>query len=135
MEDKGFMKKFGMLLICVCLLVGCHFKTSQSTSMQSYQEPQNRTVYKYQDFLLFIYKENQEDSGFSFQFELNEVGIGDYAKYIDNSYHQATCSLSMQKDCVLTFTFEKDVVIVEATEEDDFLGADLSGHYVLGSVK
>lgn len=125
------MKKFGMLLMCACFLIGCHFKTSQSTSIQSNQEAQSRAVYQYQDFLLYIDKENQENDGFSFQFELNGVGIGDDAKYTDSSYLQATCSLSMQQDCILTFTFDKDAVVVEATEVDKFLKADLSGYYVL----
>lgn len=125
------MKKFGMLLICTLLLMGCRYQVSQSASVQKYKEPQIKTIYQYQDFLLYIVEDQQKSDGFSFQIELNGTGIGDYAKYTDASHHQATCTLSMQPDCQLTFTFEKNEIIVKATEEDNFLGTDLSGHYVL----
>ena len=69
--------------------------------------------------------------GFTFEFELNQSGIGDFATYQDDSHQQATCILSHQKDCQLTFTFGKDYVIVKTTDEENYLSADLSGHYVL----
>ena len=109
--------------------MGCH--PHQSVVENEITSSTKQDVYQYQDLLLFIDKKAFQQDGFSFQIELNGVGIGDFAVFTDQSHHQATCILSSQKDCQLTFTFEEDCVIVKATKEDDFLGADLSGHYVL----
>ena len=123
------MKKWGLALICALLLMGCHPR--QSVVENEITSSTKQDVYQYQDLLLFIDKKAFQQDGFSFQIELNGVGIEDFAVFTDQSHHQATCILSSQKDCQLTFTFEEDCVIVKATKEDDFLGADLSGHYVL----
>ena len=113
------MKKCVMFLICVFLLVGCQVHSSQPLSSQ------------YHDYLLYIYENDEKQKGFTFEFELNQSGIGDFATYQDDSHQQATCILSHQKDCQLTFTFGKDYVIVKTTDEENYLSADLSGHYVL----
>ena len=63
------------------------------------------------DYLLYIYENDEKQKGFTFEFELNQSGIGDFATYQDDSHQQATCILSHQKDCQLTFTFGKDYVI------------------------
>ena len=126
MEGTWAMKKWGLALICALLLMGCHH--NQSIMNQEIDLSTKQYIYQYQDLLLYI---NQGKDGFSFQIELNEVGIGDYAIFTDRSHQQATCVLSSQKDCQLTFTFEEDYVIVKTTKEDEFLGVDLSGHYVL----
>ena len=58
------MKKFGMLLICTLLLMGCRYQVSQSASVQKYKEPQIKTIYQYQDFLLYIVEDQQKSDGF-----------------------------------------------------------------------
>ena len=125
------MKKCVMLLICVFLLVGCQVHSSQPLSSQFHEKPLDRKVYQYHDYLLYIYENDEKQNGFTFEFELNQSGIGDFATYQDDSHQQATCILSHQKDCQLTFTFGKDYVIVKTTDEENYLSADLSGHYVL----
>ena len=120
------MKKCVMFLICVFLLVGCQVHSSQPLSFQSHEKPLDRKVYQYHDYLLYIYENDEKQKGFTFEFELNQSGIGDFATYQDDSHQQATCILSHQKDCQLTFTFGKDYVIVKTTDEENYLSADLS---------
>ena len=97
MEGAWMMKKWGLALICALLLMGCH--PHQSVVENEITSSTKQDVYQYQDLLLFIDKKAFQQDGFSFQIELNGVGIGDFAVFTDQSHQQATCVLSSQKDC------------------------------------
>ena len=71
------MKKWGLALICALLLMGCH--PHQSVVENEITSSTKQDVYQYLDLLLFIDKETFHQNGFSFQIELNGVGIGDFA--------------------------------------------------------
>lgn len=71
------MKKCVMFLICVFLLVGCQVHSSQPLSSQFHEKPLDRKVYQYHDYLLYIYENDEKQKGFTFEFELNQSGIGD----------------------------------------------------------
>ena len=129
MEGAWMMKKWGLALICALLLMDV-ILVNLLLKMKSLHL-QNKMFINIRICYCLLIRKLFNKMVFSFQIELNGVGIGDFAVFTDQSHHQATCILSSQKDCQLTFTFEEDCVIVKATKEDDFLGADLSGHYVL----
>ena len=103
--------------MCFCL-VGCQVHSSQPLSSQSHE---NHLIEKFINIMIIFYifmKTMKSKMGFTF-FNWNSIqsGIGDFATYQDDSHQQATCILSHQKDCQLTFTFGKDYVIVKTTDE------------------
>lgn len=125
--------KRGWILGIVFLLVGCthHSSPNVSPMTQDHLTVSESQTYQYEDFMLYITRYDDLKDSFEFQIELNGYGIGDFAEYTDSSHQQATCTLSHQKDMEITFTFEKDCVIVKANGEENYLSADVSGRYVL----
>ncbi|WP_028043181.1 hypothetical protein [Candidatus Stoquefichus massiliensis] len=122
------MKKLLVILIWCLLISGCG-RRHQPASVQ--EEPiQNQTViYIKDDITLSLIYSDDFPEGFEFQFDINGYGLGEFARFEDNT-HQKAIGQENEDGHTYSFTLKKDSVIVKESEGQNALGIDLSGKYI-----
>lgn len=116
------------MIIMSCILIsGCGYL--QGTKSQ-YEPVRNQTVtYMKDDIILRLIYSDDFPDGFEFQFELNGHGMGEFARFEDDTYQKAIGQQNEDGHSYY-FTLKKDTVIVKESDGQNSLGIDLSGKYI-----
>ncbi|WP_050638498.1 hypothetical protein [Candidatus Stoquefichus sp. SB1] len=121
------MKKIIMVVIFCLMCVGCGKEPISKVT----EEPITNQVvnyYKGEVILRLVYTDDFPD-GFEFQFELNGYGLGEFARFEDDS-HKTAIGQENEDGHSYYFTIKADKVIVAESDGQNSLGIDLSGEYI-----